>query len=208
MTVFGLKINLPELFGTVGLSPQDKEKGKSKVGVMVDDPGIRQPSSGSGSAANVVAETLRGGLYTRVVGRRLLFFQEVGSTMDEAVLRAERGTDEGTVVVAETLVQARTAGNQPGEVCHVGEKGGADRIGNRAEAGEVDRAGIGRAAADDEPGPVLVCQALDLAHVDEARGIGAVADRVEPFARQVGRRAVAQMAAGVERHAQHRVARL
>ena len=107
MTVFGLKINLPELFGTVGLSPQDKEKGKSKVGVMVDDPGIRQPSSGSGSAANVVAETLRGGLYTRVVGRRLLFFQEVGSTMDEAARLAAEGADEGTVVIAEVQTAGR-----------------------------------------------------------------------------------------------------
>ena len=56
---------------------------------------------------NLVAETLRGGLFTRIVGKRLLFFQEVGSTMDEAKLRAERGTEEGTVVVAETQTSSR-----------------------------------------------------------------------------------------------------
>ena len=56
---------------------------------------------------NLVAETLRGGLFTRIVGKRLLFFQEVGSTMDEAKLRAERGTEEGTVVVAEAQTSSR-----------------------------------------------------------------------------------------------------
>ncbi|CAI8000071.1 Bifunctional ligase/repressor BirA [Geodia barretti] len=58
-------------------------------------------------AGNLVAETLRGGLFTRIVGKRLLFFQEVGSTMDEALRRAERGTEEGTVVVAETQTASR-----------------------------------------------------------------------------------------------------
>ena len=56
---------------------------------------------------NLVAETLRGGLFTRLVGKRLLYFQEVSSTMDEALRRAERGTDEGTVVVAETQTASR-----------------------------------------------------------------------------------------------------
>lgn len=56
---------------------------------------------------NLVAETLRGGLFTRLVGKRLLYFQEVSSTMDEAVHRAERGAEEGTVVVAETQTASR-----------------------------------------------------------------------------------------------------
>ena len=51
--------------------------------------------------ANVVSLTLRGGLFTRVVGKRILFFQKLSSTMDEAVLQAEAGAEEGTVVVAE-----------------------------------------------------------------------------------------------------------
>lgn len=57
--------------------------------------------------ANLVAETLRGGLFTRLVGKRLLYFQEVSSTMDEAVHRAERGAEEGTVIVAETQTASR-----------------------------------------------------------------------------------------------------
>ena len=52
--------------------------------------------------SNPVSAVLRSGLFTRVVGRRILFFQELGSTMDEAARRAEAGTEEGTVVLAET----------------------------------------------------------------------------------------------------------
>jgi len=56
---------------------------------------------------NLIAETLRRGLYTRVVARRILFFQELGSTMDEARLRADSGCDEGTLVLAETQTASR-----------------------------------------------------------------------------------------------------
>jgi BirA family biotin operon repressor/biotin-[acetyl-CoA-carboxylase] ligase len=58
-------------------------------------------------AGNLVAATLRGGLFTRVVGRRLLFFQEISSTMDEAARQAAAGTEEGTVVVAENQTAGR-----------------------------------------------------------------------------------------------------
>ncbi len=62
---------------------------------------------------NLVSDTLRGGLYTKVVGKRLLFFQEITSTMDEAARRAESGAEEGTVVVAErqTLGRGRQGRN-------------------------------------------------------------------------------------------------
>jgi BirA family biotin operon repressor/biotin-[acetyl-CoA-carboxylase] ligase len=56
---------------------------------------------------NLVSATLRGGLFTRVVGKRLLFFQEIGSTMDEAAREAEAGAEEGTVVVAESQTAGR-----------------------------------------------------------------------------------------------------
>jgi BirA family biotin operon repressor/biotin-[acetyl-CoA-carboxylase] ligase len=46
-------------------------------------------------------------LFTRLVGKRLLFFQEVVSTMDEASRLAESGTVEGTVVVAENQTAGR-----------------------------------------------------------------------------------------------------
>ena len=57
--------------------------------------------------ANLVAATLRGGLFTRVIARRLLFFQELSSTMDEAARQAAAGTEEGTVVVAESQTASR-----------------------------------------------------------------------------------------------------
>jgi BirA family biotin operon repressor/biotin-[acetyl-CoA-carboxylase] ligase len=57
--------------------------------------------------ANLVSATLRGGLFTRLVARRLLFFQELTSTMDEAARQAEAGTEEGTVVVAESQSAGR-----------------------------------------------------------------------------------------------------
>ena len=58
-------------------------------------------------AGNVVSATLRGGLFTRIVGRRLLYFQEIPSTMDEAARLAEQGAEEGTVVVAENQTAGR-----------------------------------------------------------------------------------------------------
>ena len=57
--------------------------------------------------SNPVSAVIRGGLFTRVVGKRLLYFQEVASTMDEANRRAEAGTEEGTVVVAESQTSGR-----------------------------------------------------------------------------------------------------
>ena len=56
---------------------------------------------------NLVSDTLRGGLFTRVVGKRMFFFQEMTSTMDEAARRATSGTEEGTVVVAEHQTAGR-----------------------------------------------------------------------------------------------------
>lgn len=58
-------------------------------------------------AGNLVAATLKGGLFTQVVGRRVLFLQEISSTMDEAARQAAAGTEEGTVVVAENQTAGR-----------------------------------------------------------------------------------------------------
>lgn len=92
MAILGTGIRFPEFIGQIS------RKGRAAEGASAGDRAM---------AGNVVADTLRGGLFTRIVGKRLLFFQEVGSTMDEAVLRAERGTEEGTVVVAETQTASR-----------------------------------------------------------------------------------------------------
>ena len=92
MTIFSNGIRWPEILGQFAPRP-----GSSS---LVRDREKEMPG-------NLVAETLRGGLFTRIVRKRLLFFQEVGSTMDEARLRSERGTEEGTVVVAETQSASR-----------------------------------------------------------------------------------------------------
>ncbi len=82
---------------------------------------------------------------------------------------------------------------------HVDHQIGADRVGDLAEAAEIDDARIGRAAGDDHLGPVLFGEPFDLLHVDEvvvaAHPIG---HDLEPAARHVDRRAVGEMAAGGE----------
>ena len=59
---------------------------------------------------NLVAATIRKGLYTRIVGRRLLYYPALRSTMDEAARLGEDDADEGAVVVAE--VQSAGRGRQ------------------------------------------------------------------------------------------------
>lgn len=49
----------------------------------------------------LVAATIRKGLYTHIVGRRILYYPELTSTMDEAARLADESVVEGTVVVAE-----------------------------------------------------------------------------------------------------------
>ena len=70
---------------------------------------------------NLVASTVRQGLYTHVVGRRILYFPELKSTMDEAARLAEDGTEEGAVVIAERQSagrgrQSRGWVSQPGNL--------------------------------------------------------------------------------------------
>lgn len=56
---------------------------------------------------NLVASTIRQGLYTHVVGRRILYYPELPSTMDEAARLAGEGAEEGTVVIAEVQTSGR-----------------------------------------------------------------------------------------------------
>ena len=70
---------------------------------------------------NLISAAIRQGLYTHVVGRRLLYFPELTSTMDEAARLAEEGAEEGTVVVAEVQSagrgrQGRSWVSQPGNL--------------------------------------------------------------------------------------------
>ena len=54
-----------------------------------------------------VAQMLRTGLYTAVVGRSVRFYQSTGSTMDDVAEWARHGAEEGAVVVAETQTASR-----------------------------------------------------------------------------------------------------
>ncbi len=70
---------------------------------------------------NMVAAAVREGLYTHIVGRRILYHPELGSTMDEAARLAGEGADDGTVVIAERQSagrgrQGRSWVSQPGNL--------------------------------------------------------------------------------------------
>ena len=58
-------------------------------------------------SSNPVSAALRDGLFTRLVGRRILYYKELSSTMDEASRLAEAGTEEGTVVITERQTAGR-----------------------------------------------------------------------------------------------------
>lgn len=57
--------------------------------------------------ASIVAQMLRAGLYTAIIGRRVRFYQSTPSTMDDAAQWARDGVAEGAVVVAETQTASR-----------------------------------------------------------------------------------------------------
>ena len=70
---------------------------------------------------NLAADTIKEGLFTHIVGRRLLYYQELPSTMDEAARLARQDAEEGTVVIAETQSagrgrQGRSWVSQPGNL--------------------------------------------------------------------------------------------
>ena len=57
--------------------------------------------------SSIVAQMLRSGLYTAVIGRSLRFYQSTPSTMDDAAQWARHGAEDGAVVVAETQTASR-----------------------------------------------------------------------------------------------------
>ena len=58
-------------------------------------------------STNLVSKVLKQGLFTRVVGRKISYFQELSSTMDEAARQARESVVEGTVVLAEEQTASR-----------------------------------------------------------------------------------------------------
>ena len=62
--------------------------------------------------------------------------------------------------------------DQPGEMGHIDEEIGAGLVGDVAEAGEIDGAGIGRAAGDDHLRPVRTREIADLVEIDRSTVAG------------------------------------
>jgi hypothetical protein len=104
-------------------------------------------------------------------------------------------------------VQAR--GHQTGEMRHVDQEVSPHGIGDFPHLRKVDDARDGRAAGDDHLRLVLGRQGLDLVVIQPQVLLAhAILHRMEPLARLVRRRAMGQVAAGVEAHAQDGVAGL
>jgi hypothetical protein len=104
-------------------------------------------------------------------------------------------------------VKAR--GHQTGEVRHVDQKVSPHGIGDFPHLRKVDDARDGRAAGDDHLRLVLGGQGLDLVVIQPQVLLAhAILHRMEPLARLVRRRAMGQVAAGVQAHAQDGVAGL
>ena len=88
---------------------------------------------------------------------------------DDAAARAAEGLVRGggDDVGVRHRVRVQPGGDQAGEVRHVHHQVGAHRVGDPAELGEVQLPGVGGPAGDDQLGPVLEGQGLDLGHVDQ-----------------------------------------
>lgn len=56
---------------------------------------------------NIVSSILHTGLYVQIIGKRILYYANIESTMDKAIEEAEEGADEGLIVVAEEQSNAR-----------------------------------------------------------------------------------------------------
>jgi hypothetical protein len=99
--------------------------------------------------------------------------------------------------------------DQPGDVGHVDHEARAHFGGDPGEVLEVDDARVGAGARHDELRPVFLRQVADLVVVDALVVLAhAVGDHVVEHTAEVDRRAVRQMAAVREVHAEDRVTRL
>ena len=100
-------------------------------------------------------------------------------------------------MVERARVQA--GGHETGKMRHVDHEQRAYRIGNRPEFRKIDLPRIGGTAGDDQLRLVLLRQGLDFGIIDQMIVvIDTILDRVEPFSRLRGFRAVGQMATGIE----------
>ena len=96
-----------------------------------------------------------------------------------------------------------------GRVADVSQQQRTDLVGDRPEKRPVGRPSVGGEPANDHLRPVAPRQVADFVVVEPARALAhTVADHVVAFAREVEFTAVGQVAALVEVHAHHRVARV
>ena len=61
--------------------------------------------------------------------------------------------------------------DEAGEMGHVHQQPGPDPVGDAAELGEIENAGIGGPAGDDQLGSIFIGQLLHLRHVDAVSGL-------------------------------------
>jgi len=97
--------------------------------------------------------------------------------------------------------------HQPGEMRHVDMQICPHHVGNLAHPGKIDHPRDRRAAGDDDFRLMFAGQRLDLVIIEQVVLLAhAVLHRMEPLARLVRARAVGQVAASRQRHAQNGVA--
>src|SRR5918996_13331 len=129
---------------------------------------------------------------------------EPGARAGERLVRRR-----GDEVAVRHGVRVQPGGDKPGEVRHVAEEERADLVRDLAKAVGLDRARVGRGAADDQLRAVLLREAPHLVEVDEpGLAVDAVADDVVKLPGEVDLEAVRQVTAVVEAHGEDRVARL
>jgi len=100
----------------------------------------------------------------------------------------------------------QSGGDDAGGMGDIGHQLGADGVGDAAEGGIVDSAGISARAGDDHHRFFLPGQGLDLVHIEKTVAADTVMDHVEETAGKIDRTAMGEMAAVGEVHAHHLVA--
>ena len=140
-----------------------------------------------------------------LLGDRLVIGQHHAAARAAQGLVGGGGDDMGVAERGRMLARR----DQPGKMGHVDEQIGSDLVADRAEAREIEEARIGRAAGDDQLGPMLPGEALDLVEIDQmVVAADAILDGVEPFSGLGRRGAVGEVPAGRKAHAEDRVAGL
>jgi hypothetical protein len=92
--------------------------------------------------------------------------------------------------------RVHASSNQSGKVRHIDHIKGADFIGDGTHPGEVDDAGIGAAAADDQLGMLALSDLLELIVIDGFRILGdTVRDDAIGLARKIKGMAMSEVTA-------------